>query len=442
MVTQASAIEYAPEGDAFVAYRTQGEGPPDLVLVNDWFSHVGALWEPSSPYRAVFDQLAAFGRLIVFDKRGVGMSDPVPLGGLPTLEEWGDGVLAVLDELGVERAHLIGKGSGAPMALLVAATHPERVESVVLVNGWGRLGATDDFPIGIPASDQERMLASTYMSPSAVRAVAGEDLTPEASEWCQQYFRHAASPSTMLAMRRWLFGVDVRSVLSSVSVPVLLLARRRAWIGIAHARYLAEHLPRAQLVELPGAADLLFAGDIDGLVTEIAEFVTGVRPEPRTDRVLATVMFTDLVDSTKHAAEAGDRHWHDLLDAHDRNVRVALQRAGGREVKTTGDGFVATFDGPARAIRCADEIRERVRSIGLEVRIGLHTGEIEIRGDDIAGIGAHIASRIESLAGPGEILVSRTVRDLVTGAGLQFEDRGAYVLKGVPDEWNVYAVLD
>ena len=441
-MTQASPIEYATSGDAFVAFRTQGRGAPDLVLVNDWFSHVGALWEPSSPYQAVFDQLAGLGRLIVFDKRGVGMSDPVPLGALPTLEEWGDDVRAVLDHLGVERAHLIGKGSGAPMALLAAATHPERIESVVLVNGWCRLGGTDDFPIGVPPSDQRRMLASTYMSENAVRAVAGEDLTAEASTWCQDYFRHAASPTTMRAMRRWLFDVDVRSVLSSIRTPVLLLARKRAWLGIAHARYLKEHLANSHLVELEGAADLLFAGDVDGLVSEIAEFITGERPKPRTDRVLATVMFTDLVESTRHAAAAGDRHWHDLLDAHDRNVRVALQRAGGREVKTTGDGFVATFDGPARAIRCAGEIRERLRALGLEVRVGLHTGEVEMRGTDIAGIAAHIASRIQTLAEQGEILVSRTVRDLVTGAGIRFADRGIHALKGVPEEWQVYAVVD
>lgn len=439
---QASVIEYARSGDSFVAYRTEGQGETDLVLVNDWFSHVGMLWEASSPYLAVFDQLARLGRLVVFDKRGVGLSDPVSLGGLPTLEEWGDDVRAVLDDLGVDRAHLIGKGSGAPMALLAAATHPERVESVVLINGWARLGATDDYPIGIPAEDQARMLASTYMSPAAVRAVAGEDLTPEAAEWCQAYFRHSASPTTMEAMRRWLFEVDVRSVLSSIRMPVLLLARRRAWIGIAQARYLADHLPDARLVELPGSADFLFTGDTDALLAEIEEFVTGSRPAPRTDRVLATVMFTDIVDSTRQAAEHGDRHWHDLLDAHDRNVRTALQRAAGREVKTTGDGFVATFDGPARAIRCAGEIRERLRALGLEVRVGLHTGEVELRGNDIAGIAANIAARIESLAGPGEILASRTVRDLVAGSGLRFEDRGAHALKGVPDDWQIYAVVD
>ncbi len=230
-------------------------------------------------------------------------------------------------------------------------------------------------------------------------------------------------------------------MLGSIHAAVLVLARRNAWVGLAHAYYLAERLPHARCVELEGAADLLFAGDTDALLDGIEEFVTGTRPQPRIDRVLATVMFTDLVDSTHHAVEMGARRWHDQLDAHDRNVRIALRRAGGKEIKTTGDGVVATFDGPARAIRCAGEIRERIRSIGLEVRIGLHTGEIEIRGDDIAGIAAHIASRIESEARAGEILVSRTVRDLVAGSGINFEDRGMFVLKGVPDEWSLYAVL-
>ena len=439
---QASAVQYARSGDSYIAYRTQGHGPENLVLVNDWFSHVGALWEPNSPYLAVLERLAGLGRLIVFDKRGVGMSDPVPLGTLPTLEEWDDDVCAVLDDLDVDAAHIIGKGSGAPIALLAAANHPDRIRSVTLVNGWARLGVASDFSIGVSVTDQERMLAHTYMSPRAFEIVAGEQLTPEVADWCQSYFRHAASPTTVRTMRRWLFEVDVRSVLSSIHAAVLVLARRDAWVGLAHAHYLAERLPDGRCVELEGAADLLFTGDTDALLDEIEEFVTGTRPQPRIDRVLATVMFTDLVDSTRHAVEMGDRRWHDQLDAHDRNVRTALRRAGGKEIKTTGDGVVATFDGPARAIRCAAEIRERIRSIGLEVRIGLHTGEIEIRGDDIAGIAAHIASRIESQARAGEILVSRTVRDLVAGSGINFEDRGMFALKGVPDEWSLYAVLD
>ena len=441
-MNQTTAVEYARSGSAFVAYRTQGAAPPNIVLVNDWFSHVGALWQADSPFRPVLDRLSEFGRLITFDKRGVGLSDPVPADSLPTLEAWNDDVLAVLDALDIERATLIGKGSGAPMSLLFAATHPERVESLVLINGWARLSSAEDFPIGVPPADQERMLLSTYLTPNAIAAIAGETPTPEAAAWFQTYLRNASSPTTMRAMRRWLFQVDVRSILSAVKVPALILARRHAWIGIDHARMLARNLPQARLLELAGAADILFAGDTDGLLCEIQEFITGTRPEPRSDRVLATILFTDLVDSTRLASDLGDRRWHERLDAHDRQIRAALSRSRGKEIKTTGDGFLATFDGPARAIECAREIRRSVLSVGLEVRIGVHAGEIEIRGDDISGIAAHIASRIQGLAAPGEILVSRTVRDLVAGSGIAFDERGSYELKGVPDEWQLYTVSD
>jgi class 3 adenylate cyclase len=408
--------------------------------VNDWFSHVGDLWSDASPFRPVLDRLASLGRLITFDKLGVGLSDPVPLGSLPTMEEWIDDLRAVLDTLGVDRATIIGKGAGGPMALLFAAMHPARVSAVVAVDAWARLSAADDFPIGTPVTDQARMLAEPYMPPESVRFVAGEPLSPEVQAWWQSYVRNAASPSTSMTMRRWLFEVDVRAALPSVRSQVLVISRRDGWIGSEHGRYLADAVPGARFVELPGGANFLFAGDTNALVDEIQELVTGARPAPRVDRVLATVLYTDVVESTQRASELGDRRWREVLDAHDRIVRRALRESSGREVKTRGDGFLATFDGPARAIHCAVKIRDGVGELGLKIRCGLHTGEIELRGDDIGGIAAHVGARIEALAEPGEILVSRTVRDLVAGSGIGFVDTGPHELKGVPDRWELYSV--
>lgn len=436
---EASPVQYALSRDGFVAYRTCGAGP-DVVLVNDWFSHVGDLWRHDSPFRPVLDRMSSFCRLITFDKRGVGLSDPVTPSMLPTLESWVDDVRAVLDALGIERATVIGKGSGGPMAALVAATHPERVSGVVFVNAWARLGWAEDFPLGVGTDEQERLLATVYMPSSSISALAGEPVPPGVESWWQAYMRSAASPSVALAMRRWLFSVDVRAALPSVRCPTLVLARTGAWTGVAHGRVLAAGVPDARLVELAGAADFLFAGDTDSLLSEIEEFVTGARPAPVVDRVLATVLYTDLVDSTGLASRMGDRRWRDLLDRHDRVVREALVAGSGREVKATGDGFLATFDGPARAIRCAVAVRAGLRALGMEVRAGLHAGEVELRGQDIGGIAAHIGARVGALAGPGEILVSRTVRDLVAGSGIQFSDRGVHPLKGIPDEWQLYAV--
>ncbi len=439
---QVSDVEYGSSRDGAVAYRSCGEGPPDVVLVSDWFSHVGDMWRADSPFLPVLERLSGFSRLVTFDQRGVGLSDPVALHALPTLEEWADDVRGVLDALDVEKATIVGKGSGGPMAMMFAATHPERVSGIVLVNAWARLGWADDFPFGVSPARQVRMLETTYMPAGAVQALAGEPVSPALEAWWQAYVRNAASPSTTGTMRRWLFDVDVRPALAAIRCPTLILARRDAWVGPEHGRFLAKAIPDARLVELPGGADFLFTGDPESLLVEIEEFVTGERPRPVDDRVLATVLYTDLVDSTAHAAEMGDKRWHQFLDGHDRVVREALRAGSGREIKSTGDGFLATFDGPARAIRCAAAIRSSVRSLGLEMRAGLHTGEIELRGNDIGGIAAHIGARIEAIAAPGEILVSRTVRDLVGGSGIEFSDRGLHQLKGVPDEWRLYAVAD
>jgi class 3 adenylate cyclase len=409
------------------------------VLVSDWFSHVGDLWQAQSPFRPVLDRLSSFCRLITFDKRGVGMSDPLP-GELPTLEEWVDDVVAVLDAVGAEQATVIGKGSGGPMAAMFAASHPDRVSALVLVNAWARMGWAEDFPLGAPVRDQEWMLRTPYMPSESVRLLAGGTDIPGLDTWWQSYVRNAASPTTSSRMRRWLFEVDVRPVLPAIRCPVLVMARTGAWIGVDHARHLVERIPDARLVELDGSADFLFADDPEPLLEEIQHIVTGERPDPVVDRVLATVLYTDLVDSTTLASSLGDRRWREALDRHDRVVRDALRAGSGREVKHTGDGFLATFDGPARAIRCALAIRDGVQQLGLQVRAGLHAGEIERRGDDIGGIAVHLGSRIESTAAPGEVLVSRTVRDLVTGSGIRFADRGTHRLKGIPDEWQLYAV--
>ena len=371
---QVSEVEYGSSRDGAVAFRSCGEGPPDVVLVSDWFSHVGDMWRADSPFLPVLDRLSGFSRLITFDQRGVGLSDPVALDALPTLEEWVDDVRGVLDALEVDKATIVGKGSGGPMAIMFAATHPERVSGIVLINAWARLSWAGDFPIGVPPARQAQMLESTYMPSEAVRALAGEPVSPALDAWWQAYVRSAASPSTTATMRRWLFAVDVRSALAAIRCPALVLARREAWIGVEHGRYLAGAIPDARLIELAGSADFLFTGDPEPLLVEIEEFVTGERPRPVEDRVLATVLYTDLVDSTAHAAEMGDRLWHQFLDRHDRGVRQALRDSSGREIKTTGDGVLATFDGPARAIRCASTIRAHVRSLGLEMRAGLTRG--------------------------------------------------------------------
>jgi class 3 adenylate cyclase len=413
-----------------------------VVLVSDWFSHQGDLWRADSPFRPVLDRLARFSHLVTFDKRGIGLSDPVQLSTLPTLEEWVDDLRSVLDSLGIDQAVIIGKGSGGPMAALFAATHPKRVSGLVFVNAWARLGAAPDFPIGVPEEMQVQMLDTPYMPSASVHLLAGEPVTDALEAWWQAYVRSAASPVTSSTMRRWLFSVDVRSALPLVQCPSLVICRRDAWIGADHARFLADHLTASKLVELPGSADFLFAGDTDALLVEIEEFVTGERPEPTDDRVMATVLYTDLVESTALASRIGDRQWSQVLDRHDRLVREAIDVGSGEAIKHTGDGFLATFAGPARAIRCAEAVRDGLRVLGLEMRAGLHAGEIERRDDDIAGIATHIGARIEALADPGEILVSRTVHDLVAGSGIEFRDRGVHRLKGIPEPQQLYAVAD
>ena len=435
---------YARLGDLHLAYQVLGTGPPDILLLDQWFGHVEAQWEVQ-PLAAFRERLASFGRLIMFDKRGTGLSDPIPTSALPTIEEWMADVPAVLDAVGAERVALIANIGGGILAMPFAAAHPERVSSLILVDCFARFQVAPDFPIGAPPDTVAQALEEADIGTR--QGVIIDLFAPSSARderlrrtW-SRYERQAASPGSTVAIVRLIYESDVRGVLPAIRVPTLVIHRANATgFRVSHGRYLAEHIPSATYVELPGTDNLIWAGDQDAMVAEIQNFVTGVRPAPEPNRVLATVLFTDIVGSTQLAADLGDKRWQALLADHHRIARQHLERFSGHEVKTVGDGIVATFDGPARAIRCAIAIRDGVGDLGLAIRAGLHTGEIEVQPDDIAGLGVHIGARISALAERGEVLVSGTVKDLVVGSGLTFEDRGSHVLKGVPDEWRVFAV--
>lgn len=433
---------YGTAGGVHVAYQQFGTGDVDLVLVADWFGNVEEAWEGPAYARALL-RLGSFARVLVFDKRGVGLSDPLPdgLARLPTIEEWIADVEAVMDDAKVKSAVLVGVGAGGPMVLQFAATHPHRAERVVLVNSYARLARADDYAAGVPDHVRESVLARSYTDESTTAGLLGSRVDRATSDWWVRYQRRSVSPGVAEAMRRMMFDVDVRAVLASVHAPALVLHRADdPWIRLAHARYLAEHLPDARLVVLPGDEDLFFLGDVDALLDEVEAFVTDAPPAGSTDRRLATLLFTDLVDSTAIAASAGDARWRTFLEHHDRTVEQAVARHRGTVVKHLGDGVLATFDGPGRALRCACELRERVEALGVSMRAGIHAGEIDVRGDDVAGITVSIASRVVDTARAGEILVTSTVRDLVAGSGLAFESRGRHELRGVPDDWELLAV--
>jgi len=442
-MTDVSETRYARSGDTHIAYRVVGDGPIDMVLIADWFSHVEAAWDEPSLARSL-ERLGSFSRLLTFDKRGVGLSDPVPLTTLPTLEEWMDDVRAVMDGAGSSRAAVIGVGAGGPMAMMYASSHPERVSALVLINTYARLSRDADYPLGIPPAARDRLLEQSYADfKQFTDVLSAPDATdPHFPDRWNRYLRLAASPKTADVMRRMMFEVDVRSVLTAIHTPTLVLHRRDdRWILNGHGRYLAERIPVARYVELEGSEDLFFRGDADALLSEIQEFLTGARPLPESNRVLATILFTDIVGSTERAASLGDHRWGELLDRHNDSVHEQLERFSGREIQTTGDGVLATFDGPARAVHCACAIRHALDDLGINIRAGVHAGEIEQRGRDIGGITVHIGARVEALASPGEVLVSRTVKDLVAGSGITFAERGSHRLKGVPDEWQLFSVV-
>ncbi len=440
MTLAIAPTQYVRSCDADIAYQVIGSGPRDIVFVLDWGSHLEALAE--QPFLTeLLAALGRFARVLWFDMRGIGMSGPVTGGS--SVEGWMDDLRAVMDAAGSERATLLAHGHGTQMAVMAAATHPERVDSLVLLNGYARFARADDYPAGLPEHVHERYLAAIEAQwGSGVHAAGlGPSVVhrPGVVEWWARVERYGATPRVARTQLETILALDVRNVLPLVEVPTLVIHNRdNVFVRVGHGRYLAEHIPGAHLLERDSADHWpVVAPD---LVGAIEEFVTGSRTGVGdADRVLATVLFVDVVGSTEYAAEHGDRSLRAALDRFKQVVEQALSHYEGALEDTAGDGALATFDGPARAIRCAGHIRDEVRRSGLEVRSGLHTGEIVRRTDGIAGIAVHIGARVSGLAAPGEVLVTRTVRDLVAGSGISFEERGEHVLKGVPDRWALYA---
>ena len=440
------ATRYVKSAGGYVAYQVIGDGPRDLVFVTNWSTNLDAMWEEPA-LAHFFHRLARIGRVICFDKRGTGVSDPVPLTALPTLEEWMDDARVVLDAVGSRRAVVLGDTEGGPMAMLFAATYPDRVSELVLLNTFARWRRAADYPIGMP-DDTVVKLVERYERHwgqlPAMLALTAPGLAGDtrAEEWFLRYQRMSMPPGAATQMYRWVTLLDVRPVLPSISMPTLVLHRRdNNHYRLAFGQYLAEHIDGARLVVLPGADCYPFySADDDVVLHEIQEFLTGPHEELHARRELATVLFTDIVASTDLAARMGDERWLELRSTHDEIVRRNLAAFRGKEVATTGDGFLATFDGPARAVQCTARIRSAIEPFRLQIRAGLHTGEIELLKGDIGGIAVHLAARIMSLAGPSEILVSGTVSDLVIGSGIGFVDRGRHALKGVPGAWQLYQV--
>jgi pimeloyl-ACP methyl ester carboxylesterase len=434
---------YVKSDDVHIAYQVFGQGSLDLLFVTGFVSNIDAIWQ-SPDHSAFFRSLGSFCRVILFDKRGTGMSDRGSQ--IFTLEQRMHDVQAILDEVGSERAALFGVSEGGPMSLLYAATYPARTSALVLYGSYARRSWAPDYLFGWKDEQWERLfdnfehhwgtpqsMAVTMFAPSAAS-------NRQAAERLASYQRAAASPGAAIAIMRMNRDIDVRHVLPAIQVPTLILHRAaERVVDVEHARYMAERIPGAKLIELAGIDHNYILGDRDVLLDQVEVFLTGARHAQESERVLATVLFIDIAGSTERAAGMGDRAWRGLLEAFYANVREALRQYRGREIDTAGDGFLAAFDGPARAVRCAGAIRDALRTIGTEVRCGVHTGECELTGDKLTGIAVHIGARVGALAHPGEVLVSTTVRDLVAGSGLQFEERGTHTLKGVPGTWLLFA---
>lgn len=444
-VSEVPETRYAKTRDGIhVAYEVFGEGPFDVVFANSWCSHAEFSW--SNPTIARFyERLSSFCRLVLFDKRGTGSSDPIV--GVPTMEDRTDDIRAVMDAAGIEKAALFGGSEGAATCAVFAATYPERTSALVMFSPFIVGVADDECPWAWSWEVWDLVketMAETWGTPygSGVEFVT-PSLTGNqtAMEWYGRYFRAACSPAMAVALLNINTEIDIRPVLATIRVPTLVLHRiDETWVNVNYGRYAAAKISGARLVELEGTDHYPWEQDAEAVLGEIQEFLTGERIEPDDDRVLATVLFTDIVESTALAARSGDRSWGELLDAHDAMVRRQLTRFAGQEIKSTGDGFLATFDGPARAIKAALAIREGGARLGLDIRAGLHTGEIERRGADIGGIAVHLGQRVSAIAGAREVVVSSTVKDLVAGSGIEFEDRGERELKGVPGEWHLFAV--
>jgi class 3 adenylate cyclase len=429
---------YAMSGSAHIAYQVVGDGPFDVVFVPGFISNLDSVWEDEKRAR-FFHQIASYSRLILFDKRGTGLSDRV--GGIPGLEQRMDDVRAVMDAAHSDRAAIFGISEGGAMAMLFAATYPERTRGLVLC------GTYPHYPSWVLAGQPlEDFIASIHTSWGTGASLAYFAPTKAADEksreaWAR-FERLGASPSAVIELTRMNAEIDVRHVLPAIRVPTLILHRvGDTRVSVEAARFMATNIPGARYIELPGVDHVIWFGDdLDRIAAEVEEFLTGAPPPVEIDRVLATVLFTDIVDSTRKAAALGDREWRRLLEGHHAAVRREIARHRGREIKTLGDGFLVTFEGPARAVRCAQAMREGVHPLGLEIRSGLHTGEVEMLGDDVGGIAVNIAARVTEHSGPGEVLVSSTVRDLVAGSGLRFVDRGPRQLKGLDEEMRLFQV--
>jgi class 3 adenylate cyclase/pimeloyl-ACP methyl ester carboxylesterase len=434
-----SETRYARNGDLRVAYRASAEGPRDIVFVPNWFTCCEILPELSS-LQGWIEAMTSLGRLIFFDQPGTGASDPISPDALPTLEQWADSIGAVLDDLGSSEAVLYAIDGACATAALFAATHPARTEALVIAEGYsdGHFERHD----GLSAEEALNAMETLWGTGEFQQWVNPDMPWNEEirTSWARME-RLAASPATLRLMLPLTAELNVQALLPSIRVPTLVLQHTDdQLITLEMGKDVADRIPDAKYLELPGRNMYHFVEPWRDSFHAVHEFLTGHQADVADDRVLATVLFTDIVNSTRRAAQIGDRDWRALLDAHDAVVRAQLVRFRGREVNTSGDGFLATFDGPQRAIRCAMAIRDAVQAVGIEVRAGLHTGECEVRGDDIGGIGVHIGARVSALAGPSEVLVSSTLRDLVIGSGLKFEDRGAHELKGVPGEWRLFAL--
>jgi class 3 adenylate cyclase len=440
-----SPVRYVKSGDEHIAYRTIGTGALDVLLILPSFiGTVEMVDEP--PAKRMTDIFGGFARLISFDRRGTGCSDPTP--GPPTLEEQMADILAVLEAASASRVVISAEGESGALAVMFAATHPERVSHLALMHPMARLTYAPGYEFAQTTEQREK----TLVEPMYARWGSGEngrvlapvmaERDPSFLEWWGRWERISASPGSMLERVRFIGEVDVREILPQVQAPTLIMNRPDAQaMNSAHAEYFAEHIPGARLIDLPGRDSISFGEGLDEAMRAIEEFATGTTAARRDRRALATVLFTDIVGSTKHASELGDTRWREKLEEHDRITRGAVAAHGGTAIKSTGDGFLATFDGPARAVRCATELGEEVSRVGIELRAGLHAGEVELMGDDVGGMAVHIGARIGALGGPGDVLVSSTVRDLVVGSGIDFADRGEHDLKGVPGSWRVFAAV-
>jgi class 3 adenylate cyclase len=439
----APETRYTQSGDVTIAYQVIGSGPRDLLIVPGFISHLEQAWEDPS-YARFLTRLASFSRLIRFDKRGTGLSDR--LAGIPTLEERMDDVRAVMDATGSISAALFGISEGGSMALLFAATYPERTSALILYGSIAKGSWAPDYPWG-PKHDAnwEQWLRDwrkewggpygiDYWAPS----VAGDE---RFRQWWAKYLRLGATPNSIISLWRMNAAIDTRAILQAIHVPTLVLHRTGDMaVEVEQGRYLARNIPGAKFVALHGNDHLWWVGDSESIVSEIEEFLTGSRQTVEPDRVLVTLLFTDIVNSTDRAAEMGDTRWRDLLDSHNRTVQTGIDRFKGRAVKSTGDGFLATFDGPARAIRCGLAVNEGMQRLGIEVRSALHTGEVELMEGDVSGIAVHIAARVLAQARANEVWTSRTVKDLVAGSQFRFDERGTFSLKGVAGDWPLYSV--